>query len=732
VHVAPQDNNTKLIKFNYLRINAANRQNVPIAATESPIRFKAVWSLKALTTLVALVVVASPAAAAGRSAKLDRHLSDQAAAGSATHKNTLVVSLVPGAQLPASFKKYARPGSFGVINAFVLDNVPDNQLATLAGQSAVSHVHAPRRVYADNFRTAVTSGAYFARQNLGFDGRGVGVAVIDSGVYALHDDLKGTVRKFVDFVNCPAVVPVVGCENVPAYDDLGHGTHVAGTIAGNGADSNGEFAGIAPGASIVSLKVLDTTGSGSELNAIAALDWVAANAAAYHIRVVNISWGAPATDSYTDDPLALATWQLVKQGIVVVAAAGNFGEDSQGHKLWGGITSPGIAPWVLTVGASSTMGTFTRSDDTLAGFSSRGPTAKDFLAKPDIVASGVGTVSLSAPGSEYYSTHASFLVDGTAHTSFKPYMALTGTSMAAPVVSGTVAQMLQANPSLTPNLVKAILQYTAQVYANYKPLEQGGGFLDSLGAVRLAQFYANAKPGDAVPIEPISSQQFVWGNFVISGGLMLPSANAWDDNIVWGTATTDGGDNIVWGTSCGQADCGDNIVWGTATAKARNIVWGTADSDNIVWGTRFDGDTIVWGTDTDNIVWGTDCGGANCDNIVWGTAGDDDNIVWGTGEPGDNIVWGTSDDDNIVWGTAADDNIVWGTDSGDNIVWGTDDNIVWGTDDNIVWGTIKNGKLISRPVVNPSYKWFLTTSHDAAWVQKEFGDTSLRRGRGRR
>ena len=704
------------------------------------------WSVKAIATLIALLTLASPAGAAPRRyPKLDRQLSDRAAAGLSSQTHTLVVTLAPGAQLPASFKKYARPGTFGIINGVVLDNVPDNQLATLGTQSAVSHVHAPRQIYAHNFRTAVTSGAYFARQNLGFDGHGVSVAVIDSGAYSQHDDLKGTVRTFIDFVGCN------GCESA-AYDDLGHGTHVTGTIAGNGADSNGELAGIAPGASIVSVKVLDSTGSGSELNAIAALDWVATNAAKYHIRIVNISWGAPATDSYTEDPLALATWQLVRQGIVVVAAGGNFGEDSQGHKLWGGVTSPGIAPWVLTVGASSTMGTFTRSDDTVADFSSRGPTAKDFLAKPDIVASGVGTVSLSAPGSTYYSTEANFLVDGTAKTSFKPYLSLTGTSMAAPVVTGTVAQMLQANPSLTPNLVKAILQYTAQLYPNYKPLEQGGGFLNALGAVRLARFYATAKPGDVVPIEPISSQQFVWGNFVISGGLMLPGANAWDDNIVWGTAQTDGGDNIVWGTSCGQADCGDNIVWGTASAKRTNIVWGTADSDNIVWGTRLSGDNIVWGTSTDNIVWGTDCGGANCDNIVWGTAcADCDNIVWGTADPGDNIVWGTasgdddnivwgtSDDDNIVWGTACagsdnivwgtaadDDNIVWGTTLGDNIVWGTDgDNIVWGTTDNIVWGTLKNGKLVSRRVINPTFKWFRSNSHDAVWVKREFGDGSL-------
>src|SRR5439155_1199223 len=132
-----------------------------------------------------------------------------------------------------------------------------------------------------------------------------------------------------------------------------------------------------------------------------------------------------------------------------------------------------------------------------------------------------------------------------------PYMTLTGTSMAAPVVSGTVALMLQANPKLTPNLVKAILMYTAEVYRGFRPLEQGAGFLNSLGAVRLARFYKTARKGARVPVEPIWSKQFFWGNHRITGGIMVPDANAWDRKIVWGAVKTlgDDGDNIVWGTA---------------------------------------------------------------------------------------------------------------------------------------------------------------------------------------
>ena len=242
--------------------------------------------------------------------------------------------------------------------------------------------------------------------------------------------------------------------------------------------------------------------------------------------------------------------------------------------------------------------------------------------------------------------------------------------MASPVVAGSVALMLQANPALTPNLIKAILQYTAQVYPGYKPLEQGAGFLNTLGAVRLAKFYASHQIGARMPVQKVWSRQIIWGNHKLSGGYLNPKGNAWGSNIVWGTAKTlgDTGDNIVWGTS----DDGDNIVWGTADENGDNIVWGTARRP-----------TTSSGAPTTT----TSCGAPiDGDNIVWGTA-DGDNIVWGT-DDGDNIVWGTSTDDNIVWGTDDNDNIVWGTDDGDNIVWGTNGSL------NIVWESSPDGSQV--------------------------------------
>jgi hypothetical protein len=241
--------------------------------------------------------------------------------------------------------------------------------------------------------------------------------------------------------------------------------------------------------------------------------------------------------------------------------------------------------------------------------------------------------------------------------------------MASPVVAGSVALMLPANPSLTPNLVKGILEYTAQVYPGYDALTQGAGFLNTKGAVDLALYFKNAQVGQPYPHPSEWSQKINWGNHRITHGVIKPNANAWKPGVVWGASKTVTGANIVWGTLCknscnnqawGSLDSEDNIVWGTASMSEDNIVWGTMaalDEDNIVWGTMAD--------DEDNIVWGTNCGGANCANTVWGTAAmSEDNIVWGTSVvTGLNVVWSTSGDMfNIVWGTSAsEDNITWGT-----------------------------------------------------------------------
>ncbi len=641
--------------------------------------------------------------------KLDRELSGRAGK---LGTSRVIIRLKPGADASSEVKKLGgrMKRRLASIDGQVIE-LPNFVLAKLAERSEILSIHYDRPTGGELNRAAVTVGARAVQDLLGFNGAGVGVAVIDSGITAYHDDLtkvgySSLVRSksgqrvvaFVDFVN----------GRLGQYDDNGHGSHVAGIIAGNGTDSKGARAGIAPAAHLVGLKVLDDRGRGVISDVIAALDWAIANKAAHNIRVINLSVGAAVTESYNTDPLTLAAKRAVDAGIVVVTAAGNLGKNAQGKVQYGGITSPGNAPWVLTVGASSHQGTVYRLDDVIGLYSSRGPTAIDFEAKPDVVAPGSGMVSLADATSTMYSSKAAYLMSGSVSTPYKPYLSLTGTSMSSPVVAGSVALMLQANPTLTPNMVKAIIQYTAQEYGPYDSLTQGAGFLNTRGAVQLALYFKTAKVGDKMPMPRAWSKQVIWGNRRVKGGVIKPNANAFKLGTVWGGVRAVNGDNIVWGTVFGKDS--DNIVWGTADTLG-NLVWGTTagllGGDNIVWGTYSNGDNIVWGTlnNIDNIVWGTDCGGADCDNIVWGTSlpGLDDNIVWGTAEFAENIVWGTSGDvDNIVWGTSSEeDNATWGN-SGEDAPLFDDPNAPAENFDATVWDSIFQDVPVVLPVSEPA------------------------------
>jgi len=708
-------------------------QPVSVASSRRP---SVVRGLRLWTVALALLALMLPSGAwaAERFQKLDPELNRRAAVA-APRNSQVVVRLAPGAPLPDSLRRYVRGQKLNLIDAYVLE-MPDRALPELESLPQVASAHQDRPAWAADYLSTRSTGADVVQQSLGLTGRGIGIAVVDSGITSWHDDLTSSdgrtypygnqrVSKFVDLVN----------GQMMPYDDHGHGSHVAGILVGNGFDSRGRQSGMAPDASLVSLKVLDAQGKGTISSVIAALDWVAANARAYNIRIVNLSVGAAVTQSYWIDPLALAARRLSERGILVVAAAGNLGQNADGEMQYGGILAPGNAPWVLTVGASSTEGTARTQDDIVADFSSLGPTRGDYLAKPDLVAPGRGVLSLAVPGSTLYQASADYLVSGNVKTGYPAYLSLTGTSMAAPQVAGAAALMLQANPRLTPNLVKAILQYTARADASYGALQEGAGFLDVQAAVKLSRFYAQNRVGSRMPVERTWSQKIIWGNQEISGGYINPLANAWANNIVWGTAlaspenivwgTAAEAENIVWGTVCGNENC-SNIVWGTADSNGANIVWGTAENivwgtitaDNIVWGTAGP-ENIVWGTsaDSENIVWGTACGGDNCANIVWGSLNTAENIVWGTAHDYENIVWGTADNivwgtfdqagnivwgtaseaGNIVWGTADNGNIVWGTADSSNIVWGTadaNDNIVWGTAENIVWGTVTSDSVV--------------------------------------
>lgn len=256
------------------------------------------------------------------------------------------------------------------------------------------------------------------------DGSGVTVALVDTGV-ADVPDLATHVSERVDFTS-----------ERDGLDRFGHGTHMAGLIAGDGTASGGAYAGAAPGASIVSVKVAGADGSTDVSTVLAGLQWVAANEERLHIRVLNLSFGTDSTQSAAIDPLNYAVEQLWASGVLVVVAAGNAGP------VPGTIQKPGDDPFVLTVGASDPTGM-------TAGFSSQGPTIDGFT-KPDLLAPGVTIVSTRAPGSTIDVSRPAARVG-------LDYLKGSGTSQATAITSGVAALVLQANPALTPDGAKTVL-----------------------------------------------------------------------------------------------------------------------------------------------------------------------------------------------------------------------------------------------------------------------------------
>ena len=483
-----------------------------------------------IAVLLQVPAVAASAPAEVEGSRLDRQLRDRARG--TLGRSRVIVRMNPGVSPAAADLAIRRlRGTSGrrllSVGGQVAD-VPNASLPALASLPGVQSVSLDRRIYGTLERTSATVGANWVREQLGFDGTGVGIAIVDSGVANWHDDLGSRrVVRFADFVNFQPA----------AYDDYGHGTHVAGIIAGNGHDSEGRRRGIAPGATLLVEKVLDASGQGYISNVIAAIDYAIANKDALGLRVINLSVAAGVYESYTTDPLTLAAKRAVDAGLVVVSAAGNLGRSAEGRAQRGGVGAPGNAPWVITVGASSHNGTADRSDDVVAAFSSRGPTAIDFQPKPDLVAPGVGIESIAEAGSTLWNTKPAMRLWGTVPTASEPYLSLSGTSMAAPVVSATIALMLQANPRLTPDLVKAILEFTAETRPGYDVMAQGAGFLDARGAVELALSMA------------------------VDASIQVPAAPA-------RTAAP------------GSGGSGVNVAW---SPEAAQVVWSAGEVDDVLW-----------------------------------------------------------------------------------------------------------------------------------------------------
>ncbi len=345
------------------------------------------------------------------------------------------------------------PSQLAALNADGSVQVTPNSTVVMMGAPAPAP-NAPTRSPAAVFPQVTGADQLVAH---GITGSGVNVALVDTGVDSLPD-FSG---RLVDGTDLSG-------EGNPFQDSYGHGTFVAGLIAGNGASSSGAYRGEAPSAGLVSVKVAGASGVTDVATVVKGIDWVIAHRQHDNIRVLNLSLGAVPAQSIALDPLDRAVEQAWRDGIVVVASAGNAGPSN------GTITSPGNDPLVVTVGTLDDNGTVTPADDSIPSFSSVGPTMQGVF-KPDLVAPGRSVISLRAPGSTVDSQYPSARIGDYNFVG-------SGSSFSTAVTSGAVALMLQARPELRPDEVKGRLLITATPGPTGNPFVDGHGTLNALFA----------------------------------------------------------------------------------------------------------------------------------------------------------------------------------------------------------------------------------------------------------
>ena len=379
----------------------------------------------------------------------------------------------------------------------------------------------------------------------GLDGSGVTVAVVDSGItpdadFGFPYNKTLTLMSSAELSENTRILShqVFSGDTETAFDNFGHGTHVAGIIAGNGYKSGGIYMGVAPMANLISLKVSDDFGMGYESDTVAALQWIFDNKDSYNIRVVNLSIQSTVEQSYHDSALDAAAEILWFNGVVVVAAAGNKTEDTDFDPI---MAAPANDPFIITVGATNEKGDSYRGNDVIAAFSSYAETL-DFYIKPDIHAPGKDIISVLASSSWWRNDYPDRFIKGG-------YFRISGTSMATPMVAGTIALLLQDEPDLTPDQVKYRLMETAGKVGK-------GKYLDAYAAITIPT------------IE--SANQGVIPHMLLAKMALIA---------YW--ATTNGGENIDWDAVDWDAVNWNAVNWNAVNWNAVN--WNAVNWNAVNW-----------------------------------------------------------------------------------------------------------------------------------------------------
>ena len=356
--------------------------------------------------------------------------------------------------------------------------------------------------------------------DMGLTGEGIGVAVIDSGI--TNDQDFGDIGRTLSF----------NPDSTSVNDTFGHGTHVAGIIAGTGDNSNGIYQGIAPESLLLGLKISDENGMAYESDTVEAMQWVLDNKDTFNIRVVNLSINSSTEQSYHTSPMDAAAEILWFNGVVVVASSGNRSEDWS----WDTVnTAPANDPFIITVGASNENGNADRSNDYMALFTANDITTDGFI-KPDVMAPGKDIYSVLSNLSSWDVEYPDRCILDC------QYFRLSGTSMAAPMVSGAVALLLQAEPNLTPDQVKYRLMNTGGIiYGDYSGSNGDFAYLDVYDLL--------TTPTTESANTGIAASQLLWTG---------------DDPINWGS--------VNWGS----------VNWGSVNWGSVN--WGSVNWGSVNWG----------------------------------------------------------------------------------------------------------------------------------------------------
>ncbi|MCP4416149.1 MAG: S8 family serine peptidase [Chloroflexi bacterium] len=467
-------------------------------------------------------------------------------------------------------------------------------------------------------------------------GQGVGVAILDTGFMGraalMHDFEKYMTCSGMDCRDyhcdsCVLRVPVVNDiiwggivdepEDLKRYPDYsGHGSHIAGIIGNSLVNNeNGQRNGIAPLVNIIPVITFNADGSGSYADLIAGIDWIVANKDTYNIRVINASFNAPPNSYYWEDPLNQAIMKAWQAGIVVVASAGNINPADMTPMTIG---VPGNIPYIITVGGMSDGYTPSdTTDDYVMSFSAQGPTLEQFV-KPDVIAPGGHIRSYMSEDSHLATNHSQFYDEGN-------YFTMSGTSQSAAVVSGIVALMLEADPSLTPDDVKCRLMSTARLaFDNNGDLkasiyQQGAGLVDANAAVNSSETGC-ANQGMNIAADIAGTTHYMgpvrWDNG--NQEFFVEDANGAPTN---GTAWNGGG--VPWGSG--------GVTWGSGGTPwgSGGVPWG---SGGVPWGSG----GVPWGSG--GITWGSGGTPWGSGGVPWGSGG----VTWSSG----GITWGSS---GVTW-----------------------------------------------------------------------------------